>query len=193
MFPLRSVLNRAVLALTGVACLLVGLWATAPRTPLAGRLPSWWPVPGPHTVFLDRHRLADLRLEGWWTPTVMVGAIAATVLFALWSVRQSHGGFRPLLPLAAPGSTLRTRALEDAVTQRAVTVDGVARCRTRVLGGRRKLRIRMRVWLRPDVTPAAVLPALAALGAQTEQAVTPYDVRTHVRFSSVPHRRTHVR
>lgn len=191
--PLRSALNRSVLALTGVACLLGALWATAPRTGLASWLPAGWPAPGRNTVFLDRHRLADLRLEGWWTPTVMLASIAATVLLALWSARQLHGGFRPLVPLAAPGSSLRTRALEDAVNQRAVSIDGVARCRTRVLGRRRHLRVRMRVWLRPDVTPGAVLPALTALGAQTERAVTPYDVRTQVRFSTVPHRRTHVR
>ncbi|MER7969799.1 MULTISPECIES: hypothetical protein [unclassified Streptomyces] len=193
MFPMRSVLNRTVLAVAGLGCLLGALWATAPRVTGAAHLPSWWPVPAPDSVFVDRRSLADLRYEGWWTPTVLVAAVAATVLLALWSARQLHGGFRPLVPLAAAGSTLRTRALEDAVTQRAVTIEGVARCRTRVLGGRRRLRVRMRVWLRPDVTPAAVLPALTALGAQTERAVTPYDVRTHVRFSTVPHRRTHVR
>ncbi|MFJ2607813.1 hypothetical protein ACIO13_22980 [Streptomyces sp. NPDC087425] len=193
MSSLRSVLNRAVLGLAGLACLVGAFWVTAPRTSLAARLPGWWWEPGPHAVFLDRAGLAGLRTEGWWTPTVMAASLAATVLLALWSARQLHGGFRPFVPLAAPGSTLRTRALEDALTRQAVTIDGVARCRTRVLGRRKHLRVRMRVWLRPDVTPGAVLPALTALDAQTGRAVTPYDVRTQVRFSTVPHRRTHVR
>ncbi|MFD5625406.1 hypothetical protein [Streptomyces sp. NPDC127072] len=190
---LRTGLNRAVLASAGLVLLLGGAWLAVAPASWAPRLPGRWPDPGTYTTLLDTERLTALRTHGWWTPTVMAASIAATVLFALWCAGQLRGGSRPLVPLPAPGSALRTRALEDVLTQHAAAIGGVARCRTRVLARRRHLHVRMHVWLHPSATPAAVLPALTALAAQTETAITPYRVRTEVRLAARSHRMPHVR
>ncbi|WP_413760482.1 hypothetical protein [Streptomyces sp. MMBL 11-3] len=189
----RTVLNRLTLATVGLVFLLGGAWLAVTQASWATGLPSWWPDPGPRTVLIDRQGLADLRTTGWWTPLVLAGAIAATVLFAIWSIRRLRSRVRPSIPLPAPASTLRTRALEDAVTRQAVAIEGVARCRTRALTRKKRLGVRMHVWLQPDVTPAAVLPDLARLTAQTQTALAPYEVGTRVRFSARPHSRQHVR
>jgi hypothetical protein len=189
----RTVLNRTVLALVGLLLLLGGAGLAVTSTAWASRLPTWWPQLAPHGVFLDSGDLAALRTHGWWTPTVMAASIAATVLFALWCARQLRDGSRPHVPLSTPGSALRTRALEDAVTWQAVAIDGVGACRTRVLTRNRHLDVRMRVWLRPDVTPTAVMPALTALAARTEATMPPYTLRTHVRFTARAHGSPRVR
>ena len=183
---LRTVLNRTVLALVGLLLLaLAGLVLF--RAPWAPHLPAPWPRPGPHAVLLNTDRLPGLRAHGWWTPTVLAGSIAATTGFALWCARQLRSGARPVVPLSAPDSVLRTRALEDAVTHQAVAIAGVAGCRTRLLGRPDHLRVRMRVWLRPGTTPADVLPALTVLADRTESALAPHTVRTQVRLSARSH------
>ncbi|MFF3485806.1 hypothetical protein ACFYXC_21390 [Streptomyces sp. NPDC002701] len=193
MQPSRTVSHRAALGLVGLVLLAGGTWLAVTPASWATGLPTWWPDPGPHTALVDRDGLAELRTTRWWTPSVVAGSIAATTLFALCCVRQLRGGARPSIPLPVPGSTLRTRALEDAATRQAVAIDGVVRCRTRVLPRHRHLNVTLHVWLRPDATPAAVLPALADLAGRTETALSPYDVRTRVRFSARTHRGSHVR
>ncbi|MFS8198287.1 hypothetical protein ACLVWQ_06325 [Streptomyces sp. CWNU-52B] len=189
----RTVLNRTALAVVGLVLLLGGAWLAVTQASWSTNLPAWWPDPGPHSVLVDRDGLAELRTTDWWTPSVVAGSIVATVLFALWCVSQLRSGVRSSVPLPAPGSGLHTHALEDVVTQHAVAIGGITRCRTRVLSRRKQLHVRLRVWLHPDVTPAAVLPALAELATQTETSLTPYDVRTRVHFSTRSHRRPHVR
>ncbi|MCX4238517.1 hypothetical protein [Streptomyces ortus] len=189
----RTVLDRTALAVVGLVFLLGGSWLALTGAPWATRLPSWWPEPGARAVLVDAAGLADLRSTGWWTPVVMAASITATALLALWCVRLLRAGARPSIPLPAPGGTLRTRALEDVMTRHAVGIGGVTRCRTRVLVQRERLQVRLHVRLQPDVTPAAVLPALAELAGRTESSLTPYSVRTQVRFSTRSHRRPHVR
>jgi hypothetical protein len=189
----RTLLNRTVLALVGLLLLLGGMDVAVTSTAWASRVPAWWPQLAPHAAFLDSGDLAALRTHGWWTPTVMAASIVATVLFALWCARQLRGGSRPLVPLSTPGSALRTRALEDALTLQTVAIDGVGACRTRVLTRNTHLDVRMRVWLRPDVTPTTVMPALTALAARTESTMPPYTLRTHVRFTARTHGSPRVR
>ncbi|WP_221356411.1 hypothetical protein [Streptomyces beigongshangae] len=197
-----TALNRTALAAVGLVLLLGGAWPAVTRAPWAASLlPSWWPDPGAHTALVDRRGLADLRTTDWWTPSAVAGSLAATVLLAVWCFGQLRGGARSGVPLPAPGSTLRTRALEHAVTRDAVAIGGVTRCRTRVThvrARRKQLHVHLRVWLRPDAAPAAVLPALAELAARTGTALAPYDVHTRVRlsahaFSARAHRKRHVR
>ncbi|MFD3310484.1 hypothetical protein [Streptomyces sp. NPDC058694] len=188
----RMVINRAVLAIVGLVFLVGGVWLAVTQASWAPRLPVWWPTPGPHTALIDAKELAAVRTRGWWTPTITAGSIAATVLLALWCTRQLRSGFRPLMALPAPGTTLRTRALEDAMTRQAIAIGGIARCRTRVLTRPGHLHVRLRVWLQPTVAPADVLPALTALTNHTETALAPSDVRTHVRFSTRSHPRPHL-
>ncbi|QQM45507.1 Asp23/Gls24 family envelope stress response protein [Streptomyces liliifuscus] len=189
----RMVINRAVLAVVGLVFLAGGVWLAVTHASWAPRLPGWWPTTGPHTALIDAKELAAVRTQGWWTPTITAGSIAATVLLALWCARQLRSGFRPLMALPTPGTALRTRALEDAMTRQAVAIDGVARCRTRVLTRPGHLRVRLHVWLQPTVAPADVLPAVTALTDHTETALAPSDVRTLVRFSTRSHPRPHLR
>ncbi|MFJ2259237.1 hypothetical protein ACIOKD_12995 [Streptomyces sp. NPDC087844] len=189
----RTVLDRTALAVVGLVFLLGGTWLALTRAPWAARLPAWWPEPGARAVLVYPAGLAELRSTDWWTPSVMAASIAATALLALWCVRLLRGGARPSMPLPSPGSTLRTRALEDVVTRHVAGIGGVGRCRVRVLARRDQFQVRLRVWLQPDVAPAAVLPALAELAGRTESSLTPYSVRTRVRFSTRSHRMSHVR
>ncbi|NNN29675.1 hypothetical protein HLK59_04755 [Streptomyces sp. S3(2020)] len=172
MRSVRGSLNRVTLALVGLALVTPAGWLAVTR------------APGAHTAPVDLGGLASVRAQGWWTPVIMAGSITATVLLALWCTRQLSSGFRPFVVLPAPGSTLRTRALEDALTEHAVAITGVARCRTRVLARRKDLHVRLHAWLRPDADPATVLPALTALATHTETSLEGYRVHTQVRFSA---------
>ncbi|WP_329241692.1 hypothetical protein OG223_02605 [Streptomyces sp. NBC_01478] len=189
---LRTVLNRTVLALVGLLLLAIAGHVLT-LAPWAPHLPAPWHRPGPHAVLLNADRLPGLRTHGWWTPTVLAGSIATTAMFALWCARQLRSGARPTVPLSAPDSALRTRALEDAVTHQAVAIAGVAGCRTRLLRRRNHLQVRMHVWLHPDTTPAGVLPALTILADRTESALAPHTVRTQVRLSARSHRGRRIR
>ncbi|MFE2423293.1 hypothetical protein [Streptomyces hokutonensis] len=189
---LRTVLNRAVLALAGLFLLAIASVALT-LVPWAPHLPAPWPRPGAHAVLLNADALPRLRTQGWWTPTLLMGSIVATVVFALWCSRQLRSGARPTVPLSAPDSALRSGALEDAITHQAVAIAGVAGCRTRLLVHRRHLHVRMHVWLGPDVTPAGVLPALTTLVDRAEGALTSYIVHTHVRLSTRSHHVRHIR
>ncbi|MEW2132961.1 hypothetical protein [Streptomyces sp. NPDC005435] len=189
MQTLRSVLNRTVLALTGLALLAGGSALALSGTPEAGRLP----VPPAHHAFLTGARLAGLRAQGWWTPGVMAGSFAATALCALWCARQFRVGGSALLPLPGTGGTVRTRALEDALSHDAVALNGVARCRTRVFSSHGRLTVRLHLWLQPGVTPAAVLPGVTRLIGRAESATAPCTVHSRVRLSHLSHRVPHVR
>ncbi|MEU5347257.1 MULTISPECIES: hypothetical protein [unclassified Streptomyces] len=189
-----TAVNRTVLGAVGLSFLLSGSWLAATDRAFAGRLPSWWPTAGTGTVLLDRDRLAQLRGEGWWTPTVMAASIGLAVLFALWSLGQSRSGRARRLALPSPGCTVRPRALAEALAARVAALPGIARSRARVLPRRgRRLEVRLRVWLEPDTPPDAVLSALRAATAEAEGAVTPYTAHTRIRLSAVSHRTRHVR
>ncbi|MBK6016946.1 hypothetical protein [Streptomyces sp. MBT53] len=85
-------------------------WKIA-RSTWAPHLPAPWSRPGAHTVLLNADQRRRLRTHGRWTPTVLMGSIVATVVFALWCSRQLRSGARPLVPLSAPDSALRSGAL----------------------------------------------------------------------------------
>ncbi|NJQ01151.1 hypothetical protein [Streptomyces zingiberis] len=190
----RTAVNRTVLAAAGLALLLGGgRLASAGTDVLPGRPPAWWPAAPAGGVLLDREGLAALRGQDWWTPAVVTVGVLATVLFAVWFLAQVRVRTRSLLPLAAPGGAVRTRALADALAERAATVDGVTRCHARVHAGPRILRVRLRVRLAPDTTPADVLGPLAAATAEAERAAAPYTLDARVRLSHQKRPRPHVR
>ncbi|MFI6543089.1 hypothetical protein ACIBO9_07560 [Streptomyces prunicolor] len=192
----HTAVNRTALGATGLALLLTGSWlATTDRT-VAHRLPTWWPNSGTRTALLEPGRLAQLRSEGWWTPTLMTASIGLTVLFAYWAFGQLRSGSGRRMALPSPGCTVRPRALAEAVTARATAVPGVARGHARVLPRRgRRLEMELRVWLTPDTSPDAVLPALRAVTTEAESAATPYTTHTRLRLSAAatPRRGPHVR
>ncbi|WP_031050296.1 hypothetical protein [Streptomyces sp. NRRL F-5650] len=190
----RTAVNRTVLAVAGLPPLLAGAWLALTGGPLRERLPSWWPTAGTGAVLLDRARLAQLRTEGWWTPTVLAVALALTVFLAYWSLAQLRSGPTRDLALPAPGSAVRPQALAEALTARAAAVSGVARARARVLPGRRqRLDVGLRVWLHPGTPPDSVLPALHAVVAEAERASAPYTAATRIRLSASAHGRLRVR
>ncbi|MDH6214870.1 hypothetical protein [Streptomyces pseudovenezuelae] len=190
----RTAVDRTVLGATGLVLLLTGSWLAASDRALAHRLPSWWPTAGTGAVLLDPGRLARLRGEGWWTPTVMAASIGLTVLLALWTLGQLRPGPARRLALPSPGCTVRPRVLAEALAARATAVPGVARGRARVLPRRgRRLEVELRVRLAPDTSPDAVLPALRAVTAEADAAAAPYTVHTRLRLSAASHRMPHVR
>ncbi|MDH6543705.1 hypothetical protein [Streptomyces sp. SPB4] len=185
--------NRTILATAGLILLLGGTWLATARAALAERLPAGWPVPPPHAALLDREALADLRTHGWWTPAVTAAAVLATVLLVggLMSRLQARRPSR--LPLAAAGGFLSRSALEEALTERAASIDGIGRCRTRIRTRRQCLHLDVRVWLDPDTTPDNVIEPLTALAAEAEAATAPYEIATRLRMSHLTHRMPHVR
>ncbi|MGW2213104.1 hypothetical protein [Streptomyces sp. NPDC001781] len=190
---MRTALNRCVLAVVGMALLAAGTLLATAEPALGTRMPSWWPALSDDITFLSPARVLDLRGQGWWTPVVMVASIAATALGALWCARQFRGGGRPLIALPAPGAAVRARALEEAVAHDAAALDGVARCRARVLAGRGRITVRLHLWLQPDITPDAVLPGVTRLLGRAESAAAPCPVHGRVRLSARSHQVPHVR
>ncbi|MDW4910868.1 hypothetical protein RB628_37530 [Streptomyces sp. ADMS] len=190
----HSAVNRAGLGAVGLVLLLSGSWLAATDRHLADRLPSWWPSAGTGTVLLDRDRLAQLRGEGWWTPTVTAAAIGLTVLFALCALGQLRPGPARRLALPSPRCTVRPQALADALDARVTSLPGIARSRARVLPRRgRRLEVDLRVWLAPDTSPHAVLPDLRAATEEAGTAAAPYTAHTRVRLSAASHRMHRVR
>ncbi|MFE0383203.1 hypothetical protein ACFW1F_03815 [Streptomyces bungoensis] len=185
----RTLVNRFALGATGLALLAAGGLCVVTGTAPARRQPSWWPGV-PDGVLLDPDRLDRLRGEGWWLPA----AVALTAVFTCWFPARFRSGPGRPLPLAAPGATLRAGALAEALTRRAAAVPGVARGRARIVArSRRRLEVRLRVWLAPGTAPDEVLPALCAVAAEAEESAAPYTVHTRLRLSATSHRTPHVR
>ncbi|MFR9799156.1 hypothetical protein ACL02U_25165 [Streptomyces sp. MS06] len=192
----RTAVNRFALGAVGLSLLLAGAWLAVTGSAVAGRLPSWWPGPAAgHHALLAPARLARLRAESWWTPSVLAAAVALAALLGCWSLTRFHSGRRRPLRPAGPGGTVRAQALARALTGRAAAVPGVVRSRARVLPRpRRRLEVRVRVWLRPDASPEAVLPLLCAVAAEAEESAAPYTAHTRIRLSAAaPRRRRRVR
>ncbi|WP_460107108.1 Asp23/Gls24 family envelope stress response protein [Streptomyces sp. YKOK-J1] len=189
----RTVVNRSALGVAGLVLLPVGAWLSVTGTSLARRLPSWWPEPS-GGVLAAPDRLDRLRGESWWPPSVLGAALVLTAVLAWWFLAQFRSGPARSLPVAAPGGTMRAGALAEALARRAAAVPGVARGRARVVSrSRRRLDVRLRVWLGPGTAPADVLDALAAVTAEAERSAAPYTTHTRLRISAVPHRMPRVR
>ena len=191
----HTAINRTALGVTGLGLLLAGSWLAATDRTVARRLPSWWPAPDTGAVLLGPGWLAQMRGEGWWTPSVLAGAVGLTLVFAYWALRQGSSGSGRRLALPSPGCTVRPQALAEALAARASAVPGVARGRARVLPRRgRRLEVELRVWLNPDTAPAAVLPTLRTVTAEAQGAAAPYTTHTRLRLSAASHHRApHVR
>ncbi|MFE9539683.1 hypothetical protein [Streptomyces sp. NPDC006691] len=189
----HTAVNRTVLATAGLALLIGGIWLAAARASIAERLPRGWPALAPDAVLFDGGTLTDLRTQGWWTPAVITAGVLLTVLLAWWLLRQLHPRHRARLPLAAPHADLRTRAFEEALAERAVTIDGISRCRARLYVRRRRLQLHLCVWLDTDTAPGTVIEQLTALSGEAAPAAAPYEIDTLLRMNHVTHRVQHVR
>lgn len=174
----RTVVNRLLLAVTGLTLLFLGLAVLTGSLDLARRwelsLPSWWPYQGPDDVLLteeDRMSYRDRAGDRWWP--VVLGGLGAVVLAALWwLLAQVRTGRARRIRLGAgdgEGTVLRAGALEEVLAAEAATVAGVADARARVTGGRGGLtgrrggpRLRLSVVLAPHAAPVTVLARLDA-------------------------------
>ncbi|MFE2246046.1 hypothetical protein [Streptomyces lavendulae] len=189
--------NRTIRAIAGLILLLGGTWLATARAALAERFPAGWPAPQPPAALLDREAPADLRTHSWWTAAVTAAAVLATVLLVGCLMSRLHVRRPSRLPLAAGGGFLRRSALEEALTERAASIDGIGRCHTRIRTRARirtrRLHLDLRVWLDPDTTPDIVIEPLTALAAEAEAATAPYEIATHLRMSHLTHRMPHVR
>ncbi|MFG3283342.1 hypothetical protein [Streptomyces sp. NPDC048111] len=182
--------NRVALAVAGASLLCGAAWAASSWSPLAEHLPARWPTPSGHQGLLDRTALADLRSHGWWTPAVITAGVLVTALLAWWFLAQLHVRRPPRLRLAGADASLRTQALEAALSERAENIDGIGRCRARVHPHRRseRLFVQLRVWLEPGAALDAVVQQLTHLAAEAEPALAPYRIDTRMHLSHTAHR-----
>lgn len=190
----RTTGNRVVLAGAGLALLLGGVWLASAWNPIAERIPPGRPGPPTGGTLLDRNALAGLRSHSWWTPGVLTAGVLVTALLAWWFLAQLHVRRVPRLRLAAADASLRTHALEEALTERAENIDGIGRCRTHIHTHRRSghLLVSLRVWLEPGATPDTVIQPLTDLTTEAEAATAPYTIDTRLRMSHITHRMPHV-
>ncbi|MEW2162779.1 hypothetical protein AB0912_07235 [Streptomyces sp. NPDC007084] len=185
--------NRAVLAVAGLALLAAGVWSATAGPSVADRLPGWWPKADADAVWVSASQVAGLRDHTWWIPVVVAATVLAALLCLLWAASRLRGGTSPRLTLTSRGAVLRTRALADMLTRRTSAVPGVAHSRVAVRARRGRLYVRAHVRLAPDTAPNGVLLTLAALVEEARAAAAPCRVLTHVRISSRSHRTAHVR
>ncbi|MFD9358229.1 alkaline shock response membrane anchor protein AmaP [Streptomyces sp. NPDC060031] len=146
--------NRALLALCGLALLAGGVLLLTASGPFGGR----------HAPLLSAEaRRHHWHAEGWWWWAVAAG-LALCVLLALWWLLSQLRRPRLAAALVDTGdgafAVLRGRALEKAVAAEAGALDGVARCRVVLLGRRGAPRLRVALELEPHAVPADALAAL---------------------------------
>ncbi|MEU0133024.1 hypothetical protein ABZ172_03130 [Streptomyces sp. NPDC006296] len=186
----RQVSNRITLGVLGLLLLSGGALLGATQSSVADRLPAGWLGALPGTVLVDHDRLSDLRGSSWWTPTVIAAGVVLTLVCARWCVSRCGRGVRwHRVRLPLPGGFLHLRALGDALTRRTGSLEGVERCRVRIRAKGDRLHVRTHVWIHPDTSPAAVLPALSAVLDEARGSLLPHVVTGGTRISTT-HRRS---
>lgn len=173
-----GVVNRALLALLGLALLAAGVSVLTASWPLGGR---------------DAPLLTPQARRGW-TWWVVLAVLAVCVVLALWWLLSQlrRGRLPAVLVDTGDGAfaVLRGRALEAAVAADALAaVDGAAGCRVVLRGRRGAPALRVSLELEAHAVPADALAALA--GPVLDRARTsaglpalPTEARLHV----TPHR-----
>ncbi|MFC9329931.1 alkaline shock response membrane anchor protein AmaP [Kitasatospora sp. NPDC057015] len=162
----RSTVNRTVLAVAGVALLLVGLLVLAGGLDLYRHLgvvpPDGWPLTSPDQPLLSHASRTRWKEEDWWWPAV-IGGLSLTVALGLWwLIAQLRPAVPGTLVLPAPADTglrlrLRTRTLVDALESGAAGLPEVERARVRVAGRVDRLTVNGALLLAPGGDPAALV------------------------------------
>ncbi|GAA3885427.1 alkaline shock response membrane anchor protein AmaP [Streptomyces sedi] len=163
------IVNRVLLALTGVALFLLGLSVLVGTLDLPERwgftTPSWWTWDTPDDVLLsDGDRLRH-REASWWWP-VVIGSLSLLVLLSLWWLLAQLRRRRLSEVLVdsgdGVGALLRGRAMEDVVAAETETLPGVDRARVSLVGRREQPRARVALVLAPQARPDEVVRRLRA-------------------------------
>ncbi|MEV1048192.1 hypothetical protein [Streptomyces sp. NPDC049916] len=146
-------------------------------------------MPAVDRVLLDRHLLARLRDNGWWSPAVIGTLALALALLVWWFAHQLVVGTPRWVETRSTGVRLRRRAWERALTTQVVAIDTVARARVRLVG--RPIRAAVIVTVEPEARPTEVLRGVARVIADARVSGgipgLPADVR--VRVANRPGRR----
>ncbi|MCC0576780.1 hypothetical protein [Streptomyces californicus] len=181
----RTVVDRTLIALLGGALLLGGLWLLGAARAVDGRAPAWWPRPDADGVLVDRATLGSLREAAWWLPAVIGTGTLVTVLCLRWFVTRTplRRPF-PTAPLGAPRADVRLTALEEAVREDSLHIDGIVRAHCRITARRGRAHLALRVWTEPGTAPRAVLARLGSVTAAAESALRPVRLVTRTRVSS---------
>ncbi|WP_431948611.1 alkaline shock response membrane anchor protein AmaP [Actinacidiphila sp. bgisy167] len=188
---MRAAVNRVVLALAGLALLLVGAVVLSCATGLLRR-----PYSGPDDVLLskdDRTRYAD---ASWWWPVVLA-VLALSVLCALWWLLAQVRD-RTLRRVAVDAdddgvALLRGRALEEVVAADAEQLPGVDCATTLVTGTPTAPRVRLELALSPNAVPVDVLTGLDAAVLERARAGAGLPpLPAEVRLRAVTHRAARV-
>ncbi|THA75448.1 alkaline shock response membrane anchor protein AmaP [Streptomyces sp. A0592] len=192
----KSVVNRALLTLTGAVLLGIGLLALAGSFDLYRRMPltppAGWPLAAPDEVLLDDSDRTHWTNEGWWWPTV-IAALAIITLLALWwllaQLRRSHPGDLSLEEAPAlDGVELHEGALSDAIAADAGHLPGIQRARARMEGSSRHPETHLDITLTPDAEPGPVLRALSDGPLQRVRRSTGRTLSATARLRVPPHK-----
>jgi hypothetical protein len=173
------VVNRVFLGLVGLVLLVLGgsVLAVGLGTPA----PSWWIHDSRHDVLLSTAERTRWRDDGWWWPAV-IAVLAVAMLLALWwlvAVLRRRRLAEVLVDTGdGEGAVLRGRALENALTEEASRIGGVARAHAHLKGRRSAPEAHVRLALEPDVDPGTALHDLTT-GALTH-------ARTSAGLASLP-------
>ncbi|MES4890857.1 alkaline shock response membrane anchor protein AmaP [Streptomyces sp. NPDC096012] len=165
----RTVLNRTLLALTGLVLLGGGLLILFAGLDLYRRHglvpPPGWPLTTPGDVLLGAADRARWSSQGWWWWPAVIAALALVALLALWWLLAQPRRRRPgALPVGGTppqeGVELRDRALSDAIATEAGALPGVERAAVRLTGRPARFRTHVMLTLAPQAAPGDTLGAL---------------------------------
>ncbi|MFG2306485.1 alkaline shock response membrane anchor protein AmaP [Actinacidiphila glaucinigra] len=194
----RSILNRLLLAITGLVLLGGGLLIFTAGIDFYRLLhvdpPAGWPLTTHNDVLLsnaDRIRWSD---QGWWWwPAVIAALTLATALALLWlltQLRRHRPGSVHLGGAPPPdGVELRGSALSNAVADEARALPGVARASAHMTGRPAHPRLDVALTLTEHGAPAPVLQALChGPVAQARECTGLTGLPTRARFGVAQHK-----
>ncbi|MFH8259287.1 hypothetical protein [Streptomyces roseolus] len=160
----RTMVNRMVLALTGLALLASGAAA------------GWWGEEKAFTSSLRHLEQADHRL-------LLAGGSAALAASLVLLAVQIPRPARRRLNLPAPGCRLDSRAVRHAVRAGCAAVPGVVRARCRLTGHRGTMRLAITLTVNGTTHPDEVLTAVAdGVLVQIAPLLTPRRLHTRIRL-----------
>ncbi|MFJ6784423.1 alkaline shock response membrane anchor protein AmaP [Streptomyces yangpuensis] len=191
----KSVVNRVLLALTGILMLGTGLLVLAGGFDLYRNLrlspPAGWPLTTPQDVLLDDANRTRWSDEVWWWPTV-IAVLAVVALLALWwllaQLRRTHPGDLSVGNPARDGVELRERALGDAIAADTGHLPGVRQARARMNGSSHQPEAHIDITLTPDAEPGPVLQALCDGPLQRARHTVGRTLPAKTRLRATPHK-----